>query len=358
MTQMATSSFVTDDQRWRALELRDARADGAFVYAVRTMGVFCRPTCRSRRPNRANVRFFDDSEGAERAGFRACKRCEPRGSKPEDRRALAIARACSLIEGSNAIPSLAELAAGVGLSAGYLHRLFRRTLGVTPKEFAMSLRAQRLRDGLVEGGTVAGAIFGAGFGSVARGYDESAGELGMTPGEYRKGGEGRSIRFATAETSLGWVLVAATDRGLCWIELGDSAEELTARLVGRFPKAELARDDPDFADRLRRVVAMVEAPGSGLDLPLDIRGTAFQRQVWEALRAIPSGTTATYAEVARTIGRPSAVRAVARACASNELAVVIPCHRVVRGDGGLGGYRWGIERKQALIDGEAGGKLE
>ncbi len=219
----------------------------------------------------------------------------------------------------------------------------------------MSLRTQRLRDGLANGGnkTIAGAIFGAGFGSIGRAYDESAEDLGMTPGEYRKGAEGQAIRYATAESSLGWVLVAATDRGICSIRLGDSPEDLVSGLVERFPDANLAGDDPAFEEQLRQVVALVEAPGLGLDLPLDIRGTAFQRQVWDALRAIPAGSTATYTEVARSIGRPSAVRAVANACASNELAVVIPCHRVIRGDGGLGGYRWGIDRKRALLDGEA-----
>jgi AraC family transcriptional regulator, regulatory protein of adaptative response / methylated-DNA-[protein]-cysteine methyltransferase len=344
---------TNDDQRWLAVESRNVQADSTFVYAVRTTGIFCRPTCRSRRPNRANVAFFDDGEAAERAGYRACKKCEPTASPSEVGPAKAIARACSKIESSIEIPSLAELADEAGLSVSYFQRLFKRTLGVTPKEFAMSLRTQRLRDGLLGGEkTVAGAIFGAGFGSMARAYEASSEGLGMTPGEYRKGAEGQSIRYASAESSLGWVLVAATDRGLCSIELGDSPEDLANRLVERFPNAQLAGDDPAFAEQLRQVVAMVEAPGRGLDLPLDVRGTAFQRLVWDALRTIPVGSTATYAEVAQTIGRPSAVRAVARACASNELAVVIPCHRVIRGDGGLGGYRWGIDRKRALLDGE------
>jgi AraC family transcriptional regulator, regulatory protein of adaptative response / methylated-DNA-[protein]-cysteine methyltransferase len=348
--------FETDDERWRAIELREASADGSFVYGVRTTGVYCRPSCRSRRPNRANVRFFEGTEAAERAGFRACKRCEPENPKCEDGRAVAIARACSLIERADSIPSLAELAAEVGLSVGYFHRLFKNAVGLSPREFAMSVRTERLRQGLVAGGSVTGAILGAGFGSIGRAYEESGASLGMTPGEYRQGAKGLAIRYATAETSLGWVLVAATDRGLCSIALGDSTEGLVNGLVERFPQAELAGDDADFADQLRQVVAMVEAPRLGLDLPLDIRGTAFQRQVWEALRAIPAGSTVTYAEVARSIGRPSSVRAVANACGSNELAVVIPCHRVVRGDGGLGGYRWGIARKRALIDEESKGE--
>jgi AraC family transcriptional regulator, regulatory protein of adaptative response / methylated-DNA-[protein]-cysteine methyltransferase len=352
MTGTSPAEFATDDRRWAAIEGRDSLADGAFVYAVRTTGVYCRPTCRSRRPNRANVAFFDHPGAAERAGFRACKRCQPGVDRPESGHARIIERACLRLEKSEGI-TLDELAAEVGLSPGYFHRVFKQSVGVTPKEFAMSVRLKRLRDGLAEGQTIAGGILGAGFGSIGRAYDESAEGLGMTPGQYRSGGEGRSIRYATADTSLGRVLVAATELGICSIELGDSSEGLIGRLVERFPNAELAGDDPDFADRLKAVVELVDRPGIGLDLPLDIRGTAFQRQVWEVLRAIPIGSTATYSEVARKIGRPSATRAVARACASNELAVVIPCHRVIRGDGGLGGYRWGIERKQALLDVEA-----
>jgi AraC family transcriptional regulator of adaptative response/methylated-DNA-[protein]-cysteine methyltransferase len=355
MTRIESSTFGTDDRRWAAVEGREPRADGAFVYAVRTTGVYCRPICRSRRPNRTNVVFFDDPDRAERAGFRACKRCRPEVAGRESGHARLVERACMLLEGSEGI-TLADLAAKLGLSAGYVHRVFKATVGVTPKEFAMSLRLKRLRDGLTGGETVTQGILGAGFGSIARAYDESAEGLGMTPGQYRSGGEGRSIRYATAETSLGRVLVASTDRGICLIELGDTDQELIDLLVERFPKAELAGDDPEFAERVRKVVALIDRPGLSLDLPLDIRGTAFQRQVWEALRAIPIGSTATYAEVARSIGRPSAVRAVASACASNDLAIIIPCHRVIRSDGGLGGYRWGLSRKQALLDGEAEGQ--
>ena len=353
MTQATLTMTFTDDDRWRALETRDPLADGSFFYGVRTTGVYCRPTCRSRRPNRANVTFFEDTESAERAGYRACRRCRPGPATEEPLQIRLVTRACTVLKDAEDFPSLEDLAAEVGVSAGYLHRSFKKVLGVTPKEFAMTLRSERLREGLSCGKSVAGAIFGAGFGSVARAYEESGEDLGMSPGEYRKGGEGQSICFATAETSLGRVLVAATGRGICSIELGDSAEALKARLVERFPKANLTANDPDFADQIRQVVALVEAPGTGLNLPRDIRGTAFQRQVWEALRAIPAGRTATYAEVARSIGRSSAVRAVAGACAANELAIVIPCHRVIRGDGGLGGYRWGIDRKRALIDREA-----
>ncbi len=348
-----TRPEATDDERWLAVKTRDTRADGAFVYAVRTTGVYCRPNCRSRMPNRANVAFYRDAGAAERAGFRACKRCEPRSTAPDLRRSGAIARACSLLAGSPSIPGLGEISAAVGLSPGHFHRLFKKATGVTPKEYAMHVRSERLRDGLAEGETVTRAILGAGFGSIGRAYDDSGQELGMTPGEYRRGAEGRPIRYATAGCSLGVVLVAATDRGLCSISLGDLAVALEAELREQFPKAELAGDDPVFEEHVRRVVAMVEEPGAAFDLPLDGRGTAFRRQVWAALMSIPVGSTATYAEIARRIGRPSAVRAVGTACATNDLAVAIPCHRVVRGDGGLGGYRWGIGRKKALLEAEA-----
>ncbi len=287
MTGNESTEFDGDDRRWAAVEGREPRADGSFVYAVKTTGIYCRPICRSRRPNRANVAFFDHPESAERAGFRACKRCEPRTIRRELGHVAMIERACSLLEGSEGM-TLDDLAAEIGLSPGYFHRVFKETVGVTPKEFAMSLRSKRLRDGLAGGETVAGGILGAGFGSIGRAYDESAEGLGMTPGQYRKGGAGRSIRYASAATSLGRVLVASTERGICSIELGDTDEELVDRLVKRFPNAELAGDDPEFADRLEKVVAMVDRPGTGLDLPLDILGTAFQRQVWEALRRSPA----------------------------------------------------------------------
>jgi len=336
----ADATNFNNDARWLALERKDSGSAGAFVYAVRTTGVYCRVGCHSRRPDRANVRFFDDAEGAERAGYRPCKRCG--GSAPPPAPNEAIAAACRRIEAEGRAPSLASLAASAGLSTSRFGEAFRRATGLTPAAYARATRGQKLRDGLLEG-------------SVGRGYDAAPGELGMTPARYAEGGVGEPIRFGSASSRLGWVLAAATDRGFCWIELGDDPGSLEARLRARFAKATLIGDDPEFAARVRQVVAQVEAPGRPFGLPLDIRGTAFQRLVWDALRAIPAGRTATYAEVARGIGRPSASRAVAGACASNELAVAIPCHRVVRGDGGLGGYRWGVGRKQALLDAEAEG---
>ncbi len=340
-----------DDARWLALERKEAGQAGTFVYAVRTTGVYCRVGCHSRRPNRANVAFFDDAQGAELAGYRPCKRCGGAAtpSVPNE----AIEAACRRIEAEGRAPTLDGLAASAGLGRSRFLAEFRRVTGLSPAAYARSVRGRKLREGLLGGAPVARAILGAGYGSIGRGYDAAPEELGMTPARYRGGADGEAIRFGSAESPQGWVLAASTDRGLCWIELGDAREPLEARFRARFPRATLIGDDPAFEGRLRQIVAQVEAPSEMLRLPLDIRGTAFQRLVWDALRAIPAGRTATYAEVARTIGRPTAARAVATACASNELAVVIPCHRVVRGDGGLGGYRWGVERKRALLDAEA-----
>ena len=351
MNGTETRAFEHEEARWIAVAGRDPEADGGFVYAVRTTGIYCRPTCWSRRPNRVNVAFFDAPENAERAGYRACKRCQPARNPADDPVTLAIRRACERLRDDEGA-TLDDPAALAGLSAGRFQRVFRDRVGVSPKRYAMGLRAARLRDGLAGGEPVAAGILGAGFGSIGRAYEESASILGMTPRQYQKGGKGMTIRHAVARTSLGFVLVAATDRGVCSIELGDDPAALLDRLAARFAGAELAGDDDELAGWVRQVVGLVDRPGRSVDLPFDIRGTAFQRRVWEALRQIPLGSTATYAEVAEVIGHPSAARAVAGACASNELAVVVPCHRVVRGDGTLGGYRWGIERKQALLNGE------
>ncbi len=352
-----TTAFETDELRWQAVQFHDPSADDLFVYAVRTTGVYCRPSCRSRRPNLENVRFFDDLEAAERAGFRACRRCLPNQAKVEDEWASVIAWACSRIERSDEFPSQSELAEAAGMTPTGFHRLFVKVVGMSLKRFQAGVRADRLRRSLEAGQPIAGAILNAGFGSVGRGYEASGEALGMTPAQYRNQGEGQSIRYATTGTSLGPLLVASTERGICSISLGDSAEALVERLKKRFPKAELA-DDAEFRATLGCVVSLIERPGERFDLPLDIRGTAFQRQVWEALRLIPRGTTLTYAELATLIGRPSSVRAVANACGANELAVVIPCHRIVRTNGGLGGYRWGIERKRALLEVESRGEVE
>ncbi|NTU80139.1 MAG: bifunctional DNA-binding transcriptional regulator/O6-methylguanine-DNA methyltransferase Ada [Chloroflexales bacterium] len=346
-------SYTTDETRWQAVSARDRAADGAFVYGVVTTGVYCRPGCASRAPRRANVRFFATPDEAERAGLRPCKRCAPRAARADGAEAAAVARAGALIEAADEPPTLRELAAAAGLSPFHFHRLFKGAMGVTPAAYARARRAERLRGELPAATSVSAASYEAGFGSSGRLYAESAATLGMTPATYRAGAPGEHISYTVAPSSLGYILVAATARGLCTIELGDDPEALAMAVRARFPQAQLVADAPDLATSVSAVVAMVEAPRRGLDLPLDMQGTAFQRRVWAALRAIPPGATASYAQVAERIGQPGAARAVAQACAANTLAVAIPCHRVVRGDGDPGGYRWGSQRKRELLRREA-----
>jgi AraC family transcriptional regulator, regulatory protein of adaptative response / methylated-DNA-[protein]-cysteine methyltransferase len=345
--------FASDDERWSAVVARDPGADGAFYYSVETTGVYCRPSCPSRRARRENVGFHPTREKAERAGFRPCKRCRPDGPALAEQRAAAVARACRLIEAGDEMPSLDDLAGAVGMSRYHFHRVFKATTGVTPRAYAAAHRANRVRDELARGGSVTGAMYQAGFNSSGRFYATSTAVLGMAPKAFRSGGDGATIRFAVGDCSLGAILVAATDRGVCAILLGDDPDSLVRDLQDRFASAELIAGDRDFDDLVARVVGFVEAPALGLGLPLDVRGTAFQQRVWQALSEIPAGSTASYADIARRIGSPRAVRAVAQACASNAIAVAIPCHRVVRRDGDLSGYRWGVERKRALLEREA-----
>lgn len=344
-----TASFRGEDRRWAAVSCRDGSADGQFVYGVVTTGIYCRPSCPSRRPKRENVRFFALPQDAEAAGFRACKRCQPQAVEAE-RRTLALVReACRRIETAAEEPRLAALAAAAGLSPFHFHRLFKAAVGITPKAYARAHRQQRVRRELTASPTVTAAALEAGYGSSSRFYDEGDGVLGMTPSQYRAGGGAETITFAIGPCSLGAILVAATAKGVCAIALGDDPALLLADLQDRFPQATLTGGDATFDRLVAQVIAAVEAPGLTADLPLDIRGTAFQHRVWEALRAIPAGETASYADIAEQIGSPKAVRAVAGACAANPLAVAIPCHRVVRSDGDLSGYRWGIARKAELL---------
>jgi AraC family transcriptional regulator of adaptative response/methylated-DNA-[protein]-cysteine methyltransferase len=322
---------------------------GKLFYSVRTTGVYCRPSCPSRLANPKNVRFHATPADAERAGFRPCKRCKPNAPSIDARQAALAAEACRRIETAEEPPSLAELARGAGLSVFHFHRVFKAVTGLTPKAYAAAHRADRVRDELARGAGVTEAIYDAGYNSGSRFYEQSSQILGMTPSDYRAGGTNAEIRFAIGECSLGSILVAASARGVCAILLGDDPDALARDLQDRFPRAELIGGDVGFERLVARVVGLIEAPGLGLDLPLDVRGTVFQQRVWQALRQIPAGSTASYQEVARRIGAPGSVRAVARACASNALAVAIPCHRVVRTDGGLSGYRWGVERKRALL---------
>jgi AraC family transcriptional regulator, regulatory protein of adaptative response / methylated-DNA-[protein]-cysteine methyltransferase len=345
-------AFSSDTQRWKALVERDWHADGAFFYGVKTTGVYCRPTCSSRMPERANIVFFTSFLEAEKAGFRPCKRCLPNTASPREARMEIVIRTCKSIEEAEELPKLEDLAAAVGLSPSHFHRVFKEIVGVTPKEYAAALRERRVRGCLTQRASITDAIYDAGFNASSRFYEKSTELLGMTPTSYRNEAAGLRIRVAVAESFLGWTLVAATDLGICSIEFGDTPELMIERLRRRFPKADLDENDPDFGDWVSKVMAFLEAPEDGLDVPLDIQGTAFQKRVWKALKEIVPGSTRTYTEVASAIGKPKAARAVARAIASNKIAVAIPCHRVVRSNGDLGGYRWGIDRKQALLQHE------
>jgi AraC family transcriptional regulator of adaptative response/methylated-DNA-[protein]-cysteine methyltransferase len=343
---------IVNDPRWARVLKRDRTADGLFWYSVATTGVYCRPSCPSRAANPINVQLHDTLADAKTTGFRPCKRCHPDGPSIDAENVAIVARACRLIEESGGEDSLNALATAVGLSASYFHRKFKAVTGLTPKEYAAAHRAGKIRDGLANGGSVTEAIYDAGFNSSSRFYEKSTNMLGMTPTQFKTGGANEEIRFALGETSLGAILVASSKKGVASILLGDDPDALLRQLQDRFPKASLIGADREYEALIARVVGFVEAPQIGLDLPLDVRGTAFQRRVWQSLQEIPIGQTVSYAEVAQRIGSPRAVRAVARACAANDLAVVIPCHRVVRNDGALSGYAWGVERKKMLLDRE------
>ncbi len=350
---MPMPDAAADEARWRAVAARDAASDGRFFFAVRTTGIFCKPSCPSRAPRRDNVVFFATAADARAAGFRACRRCRPEETPATHPHIAAVRRACSALDRAEEPLSLAELADAAGMSRHHFARMFKAVTGLTPMAWQRERRRARLGAVLHEADSVTTAIHAAGYGSSSRVYEHGAALLGMTPGAYRARGAGETLRVATAPCTLGIVLVAATAKGVCAIELGDDAHALEAGVRARFAKASFAPPDEGFREWVAQVVAHIDAPRGALELPLDIRGTAFQQRVWQALRAIPRGTTATYAQVAADIGAPAAVRAVAGACAANALAVAIPCHRVVRSDGAPGGYRWGAARKRALLDRES-----
>src|ERR1700761_4995098 len=336
------------DPRWSKVMARDTASDGQFVYSVKSTGVYCRPSCAARLPNPTNVGFHTTPAEARAAGFRACKRCKPDLGKATPH-AAKVAEAARRIAASEEMPSLASLAAKAGLSPHHFHRVFKTVTGLTPKDYAAAHRGKKLREHLHDGASITQAIYDAGYNSGSRFYEKSKSLLGMTPTRYRAGGADEEIRFAIAKTSLGALLVAASEKGVCTILLGDDPEKLLHELQDQFVRARLVGGDAKFEKLVARVERLGEAPDKGLDLPLDIRGTAFQQRVWKALTRIPAGETASYAEIAKKIGKPSAVRAVAQACAGNHLAIAIPCHRVVRTDGGLAGYRWGLARKKELL---------
>jgi len=341
------------DPRWARVLARDKSADGAFWTVAQTTGVYCRPSCPSRHARPQHVTLHESLESARATGARACRRCNPDGASPDVANAARVEQACRLIETAERLPGLADLAAAVELSPGYFHRLFKAHTGLTPRAYATAHRARRVRAELARSPTVTEAFHDAGFNSNGRFYEAADSILGMTPSRYRRGGVEETLRFAVGQSSLGAILVASSDKGVVAILMDDEPDALVRDLQDRFPNARLVGGDADYERLVARVVGFVEQPSLGLDLPLDVRGTAFQQRVWDALRRIPAGTSASYAEIAAAIGAPRATRAVAGACAANALAVAIPCHRVVRTDGSLSGYRWGVARKEALLQREA-----
>jgi AraC family transcriptional regulator of adaptative response/methylated-DNA-[protein]-cysteine methyltransferase len=342
-----------DDARWRAVAARDCRADGDFVFAVRTTGIYCRPSCPARRPRRSRVLFFATPEAAEAGGFRACRRCHPRAAEPP--RAAWLRRLCRTIEASpGRPPSLARLAAAAGVGPHHLQRAFKRAVGLSPRQYAEALRTGRLRRALRRGRAVEDAALEAGYGSASGAHAHATRALGMTPGTYRRGGEGMDLAYTIVDSPLGRLLVAATDKGVSAVYLADDDRRLERELREEYPGAIVRRDDGTLAARVRPILAHLAGRASRLDLPLDVKATAFQWRVWQELRRIPSGQTRTYGDVARAIGRPTATRAVARACATNPVSIVVPCHRVVGKDGRLTGYRWGLDRKKRLLQVERG----
>lgn len=346
---------ITDDDRWQSVVDRDADADGQFVFAVHTTGIFCRPSCRAKHALRKNVSFFADAQQAQAAGFRPCKRCQPDKDSAQQHRLDKIAHACQLLEQESPL-TLDELAQQVAMSPYHLHRLFKATTGMTPKAWQQSWRARRLRDALAKGAPVTEAILNAGFPDSSSYYRQADQALGMTARQFRKGGDNVSVRYTLTDCALGRCLVAESERGICAILLGDDDATLVAELHELFPAAQDEAADADFQQHVREVIAVINTRNTPLSLPLDIRGTVFQLQVWQALRAIPCGKTVSYQQLASAIGKPKAVRAVASACGANKLAIVIPCHRVIRNDGALSGYRWGIARKAQLLQREISGE--
>jgi len=335
--------------KWQQVMARDARQDGRFVFAVRTTGIYCRPSCPSRRPRQDSVEFFGSPNEAERAGYRACLRCKPTEISSQ---ALYVNRARQLLDNAEGVVTLSQLSSRVGLSPFHLQRLFKRATGLSPREYQAARRMQQVKTGLRKGEDVTTALYGAGFGSPSRLYEKAPQQLGMTPGEYRRGGAGANVTYVIAPTPLGRLLIAATERGLCAVRFGENAADLERELRKEFHAAELRRDDAAMRRYVEPLLAAVRGEQTTVDLPLDVRATAFQMKVWEKLRQIPRGETRSYSDVAREIGAPGAVRAVARACASNPVALAVPCHRVVRSDGDLAGYRWSVERKQKLLERE------
>lgn len=350
---MKQNIYHTEDARWQAVENRDAEADGRFVFGVITTGIFCRPSCRARHPLRQNVRFWQDAAAALAAGFRPCKRCQPDKAPLHQQRVERIRKACELMEAREETMTLEALASEMAMSPYHFHRLFKSVTGLTPKAWQTARRNQRLRDALTHGDAVTPALYQAGFGSGSSYYRDADSALGMTATQYRSGGKHVNLHYAIIDCHVGRCLVAQSPRGICAVLLGDDDAQLEAQLTALFPHAERHLARSDFSDILERAIACIHTPQTPVDLPLDFQGTLFQQQVWEALRTIPVGETVSYQALAAKVGKPNAVRAVASACGANRLAIIIPCHRVIRQDGQLSGYRWGVTRKAALLQHEA-----
>jgi AraC family transcriptional regulator of adaptative response/methylated-DNA-[protein]-cysteine methyltransferase len=349
---------MNNPELWSAVLSRDPSCDGSFVFAVRSTGIYCRPSCPARRPRRENVRFFQLPEAAEQAGFRACRRCHPRRARSVDLRIEMVRSICHAIDEHQEEPQTLEtLSAETGVSASHLQRTFKEVMGITPRQYAESQRLRRFKTKVRNGSSVTEAMYDAGYGSSRALYEKSSAQLGMTPATYGRGGKGMRIVYTIADCALGRLLVAATERGVCSVALGSSDAELTAALFTEYPNASIDSKDTQISPSLnlwtKKVLDSLNGRTPHIELPLDIQGTAFQWQVWEELRRIPFGQTRSYQEIANAIGKPKAVRAVASACAGNHAALVIPCHRVIRGDKTLGGYRWGLERKKKLLENEA-----
>jgi AraC family transcriptional regulator, regulatory protein of adaptative response / methylated-DNA-[protein]-cysteine methyltransferase len=353
-TMNSDITTILDDDRWQAVQQRDRTRDGEFVFAVSSTGIYCRPSCPARRPRPENVRFFGDPAAAERAGFRACRRCRPRADKTAQEEL--VARATAWLDAHlQERATLSRLANELGVSAGYLQRTFTQLTGVSPRAYAAARRLESAKSQMRAGADVTSALYAAGYGSSSRFYEQARSELGMTPLSYKKGGEGMAIAYATGASPLGRVLVAATQQGICAVTLGENDEVLEQSLTAEYPRATILRDDDAVRPWLDSVLASLQQRKPLSALPLDVQGPPFQREVWQALREIPAGERRSYGDVAASIGKPNAVRAVANACASNPAALVIPCHRVVRANGDMGGYRWGTERKRALLASERAG---
>jgi len=349
--KLRMDSLSTDDERWHAVASRDARFDGQFVYAVSSTRIYCRPSCPSKRPSRDRVNFFPVPEAAEQSGYRECKRCRPRQARIPDPQVELVQRVCHYLDTTDAESvKLAELSQLTGVSLFHLQRTFKHIMGISPRQYFAARKFGKFKSSIKEGKTVTSALYEAGFNSSSRLYGHAAEELGMTPATYSRGGRGVVINYTIAASPIGQILVAATDRGVCAVKIGDTKGELEADLRDEFPAAVIERNDDELESTVAKVIEAISNSKAAVDLPLDIRSTAFQRQVWEKLREIPYGETVSYGDVAKALGNPGAVRAVGRACATNPVALIIPCHRVVREDSSLGGYRWGLDRKKRLLE--------